>query len=446
MRKVLSFLAAVILPLAAIGQEKDPLDAIRRDPWKSGTVFYMYDHGIPAQAKAPAGYKSFYISHYGRHGARNHSSSSDFDKIFRLFTTARQRGLLTERGEEFLKIYEPLYPKLRNCGGDLTPEGAEQQYKIAHNMYRAHRHIFRRGARIDAVSTTVPRCILTMTAFGDQLLRENPRLQISLQASNSTMAFTNPFSLYNPDVQPTDEGYNNKNAWWQKDSQKMFDEKLDPAAVFSPLIKDLSLLDEISTPRKLEDALFAIAVSAQCNSLIDRRLLDFIPIEEICRLYECHNFRFFASKGPDTLYQKGRQWAFVWRTMQDILDKADSDLQTGEYAARLRFGHDIIVMSLLVLLDIDGYNKPVGSLDEVSGAFRSYEYPMSLNTQFVFYKNRKGDVLVRLLYNERDIALPIPDCGTPYFYRWQDFRQYALGRIEKAKQIIATTQAPPKKQ
>ena len=232
----------------------------------------------------------------------------------------------------------------------------------------------------------------------------------------------------------------------QKDSQKMFDEKLDPAAVFSPLIKDLSLLDEISTPRKLEDALFAIAVSAQCNSLIDRRLLDFIPIEEICRLYECHNFRFFASKGPDTLYQKGRQWAFVWRTMQDILDKADSDLQTGEYAARLRFGHDIIVMSLLVLLDIDGYNKPVGSLDEVSGAFRSYEYPMSLNTQFIFYKNRKGDVLVRLLYNERDIALPIPDCGTPYFYRWQDFRQYALGRIEKAKQIIATTQAPPKKQ
>ena len=161
-------------------------------------------------------------------------------------------------------------------------------------------------------------------------------------------------------------------------------------------------------------------------------------------LHECYNFRFYASKGADTLYQKGRQWAFVWTTMQDFIDKADEDLATGNYAARLRFGHDIIVMSLLALLDIDGYNIPAGSIEDVKNVFRAYDFPMSLNVQFVFYKNRAGDVLVRMMYNERDMALPIADCGTPYYYRWDDLRAFALKRIDVAHSIIASTQAPPK--
>ena len=31
---------------------------------------YMLDFDVPAPQKAPRGYESFYISHYGRHGAR----------------------------------------------------------------------------------------------------------------------------------------------------------------------------------------------------------------------------------------------------------------------------------------------------------------------------------------------------------------------------------------
>ena len=156
------------------------------------------------------------------------------------------------------------------------------------------------------------------------------------------------------------------------------------------------------------------------------------------------NFGRRLRRSYDTLWQKGRQWAFVWRTMQEILDQADSDIASGEYAARLRFGHDIIVMSLFVLLDIDGYNIPVGEASEVKDVFRSYDFPMSLNVQFVFYRNCSGEVLVRMMYNERDMALPIADCGTPYYYRWEELRAFALERIELAKGIIASTQAPPK--
>ena len=445
MRKVLFILLVACLSLTGRGQGRDAFEEIRQDPERAGTVHYMYNHDIPACAKAPAGYKSFYISHYGRHGARNHSSDSDFDALYSLLTAARDRGLLTERGEELLRRYEPAYEVLRGRGGDLCDRGFEQQYKIARNIYRAHRHLFRRNARIDAVSTYVPRCILTMSAFTDQLARENPRLRIEKQASFADMPFLNPFSKYNPDIHSTDEGFYNKYAYWRKDSDAMFKAMLRPEVVYGPLLKDLSILKEFGDPVDLETALYSVAMNGQCNGKLNNDLTEFIPYDELCRIYECRNFVFYCSKGADTLYQKGRQWAFVWRTMQDIIDKADSDIASGEYAARLRFGHDIIIMSLFVLLDIDGYNKPVGKASEVKDVFRSYDFPMALNTQFVFYKNRSGDILVRLLYNERDLALSIPDCGTPYFYRWSEFRDFALRRIALARHIIATTQAPPKK-
>ena len=447
-KKFVLMLAAACLALAsmpAFAQQRDPFEEIRQDPDKAGTVFYMYNHDVPPCAKPPKGYKPFYISHYGRHGARNHSSESDFDNVLKLMETAESRGVLTERGQEFLERYRRIYPLVHNRAGDLCDKGFEQQYKIAHNMYRNYPRLFRRNARVDAVSTIVPRCILTMSAFTDQLLRENPRLRVYKQASNATMDYLNPFSLNNPDVQPTDEGYNNKYAYWQKDYRRMCDSLLHPEAVFGPLITDLSLLDEIKDGSYLERALYGDVAGMQCNGEIGDDFWEFFPYDELCRIYECFNFRFYASKSADTLYQKGRQWAFAWRTLQDIIDKADSDIASGEYAARLRFGHDIIIMSLFVLLDIDGYNQPVGRPSEVKDVFRSYDFPMSLNAQFVFYKNRSGEVLVRLLYNERDLALPIPDCGTPYFYRWDDFRKFSLERIALAQSIIASTQAPPKK-
>lgn len=437
--------AALILPLAAFGQQRDAFEEIRQDPDRAGTVFYMYNHdGIPAAAKAPKGFKPVYISHYGRHGARNHSSESDFDVVLKLFTTAAERGQLTERGEEFLRRYKDVYSVLHGRSSDLCDKGFEQQYKIAHNMYRNYPKLFRRNARIDAVSTTVPRCILTMTAFSDQMLRENPKLVIDKQASNSTMYYLNPFSHYNPDVHSTDEGYNNKYAYWQKGFHDMCNQLLTPAEVFSPLLKDVSMIKEFGNPVTVEISFYEVAVSLQCNGLLEDNLIEFIPHDELCNLFECINYRFFCSKGPDTLHQKGRQWAFVWRTMQDIIDKADADLGSGEYAARLRFGHDIIIMSLFALLDIDGYNQPVGNFADIKKVFRAYDFPMSLNTQFVFYRNKAGEVLVRLMYNERDIALPIPDCGTPYYYRWTEVKEYAGKRIALAKDIIASTQAPPK--
>ena len=96
MKKIALLLALCCLSAALFGQSRDAFEEIRQDPYRAGSVFYMYNHdGIPAHAAAPKGFKPFYISHYGRHGARNHSANSDYESVMALFSAAHERGLLT---------------------------------------------------------------------------------------------------------------------------------------------------------------------------------------------------------------------------------------------------------------------------------------------------------------------------------------------------------------
>lgn len=445
MKRIAAIVSAALLCLSLGAQQRDGFAEIRQDPWKAGNVFYMYDHDVPAPATAPNGYKPFYISHYGRHGARSHSSEKDFDTILGILRTAGERGQLTETGRKCLADYEQVYPIIHGRSSDLTGHGVTQQHKIAHNMYRRYRRVFRGDAKIEANATLVPRVILTMNAFCEQMHFENPKLRIEQQASEATINVTNPFTKSHPDVESTDEGYNNKYAYWQEGFQQYRRDNLRPEEFFSTLLTDTGIVKEFGDPYEVEFGFFETFSNLQCNDKVTVNMLQYIPIDELCRMWDTVNYRFYCSKGPDTLYQKGRQWAFCWTTMQDILDLADKDIESGEYAARLRFGHDIIVMSLFALLDVDGYNKPVGDFSELKNTWFSYDFPMSLNVQFVFYRNCKGDVLVRAMYNERDIEFPIENCGTRYYYRWDEFKSFAQQRIELAHKIIATTQAPPKK-
>ena len=52
--------------------------------------------------------------------------------------------------------------------------------------------------------------------------------------------------------------------------------------------------------------------------------------------------------------------------------------------------------------------------------------PMGTNFQMIFFRSRKGPVLVKMLYNEAETAIKaVPAYSGPY-YRWSDLRDYFL--------------------
>ena len=63
---VAAFAVLWMLPLSAQSAREE----ILAEPQKAGGVYAMYEQVPGQESRPPKGYKPFYISHYGRHGAR----------------------------------------------------------------------------------------------------------------------------------------------------------------------------------------------------------------------------------------------------------------------------------------------------------------------------------------------------------------------------------------
>ena len=69
---------------------------------------YSFDaQGVKLSAP-PKGYKSFYISHFGRHGSRYQSRPAYFKPAVDCFQAAKAAGILTEKGEELYRVIQTL--------------------------------------------------------------------------------------------------------------------------------------------------------------------------------------------------------------------------------------------------------------------------------------------------------------------------------------------------
>ena len=77
------------------------------------------------------------------------------------------------------------------------------------------------------------------------------------------------------------------------------------------------------------------------------------------------------------------------------------------------------MMSLLTLMNVGTWNEVVPT-EEVKEVWQVHNVPMAANLQFIFYRNKAGDILVKPLYDEKNLVLPFEPFKGPY-YRWSDF-------------------------
>ena len=86
-----------------------------------------------------------------------------------------------------------------------------------------------------------------------------------------------------------------------------------------------------------------------------------------------------------------------------------------------------MVQPLAALLELGETAAAVENLDTLDRVWANYRYfPMACNVQLVFYrpkKHREGDILVKALLNEHEVAMPGTPVKYPY-YRWDDLKAY----------------------
>ena len=438
MRNVLLTMA-IACSMAAEAQkapvfETSAKEEIAANRYLAGSNYLDYDRQLTEKALTPApkGYEPFYMTHYGRHGSRWLISPRDYSQPIATLMSARKAGKLTPLGEETLKKLEAFHPTTEKRLGDLTTVGERQHHGIGRRMAQHFPEIFKTpNVKIDARSTVVIRCILSMIAECEELAAANPTAQIHNDVSESLQYYLN---------QPW-EGIVKEQG---KTGNKEFDESQQkythPERLMKTLFNDQQWVYNNVASGDFMRRLFEVAANMQSHDT-DIELLSLFTDEEVYDQWRIRNIGWYLDYGGWPGADCKMPFSQL-NLLKNIIETADTVTQT---QATLRFGHEVCVMPLACLLELDNCGMAVENLDELDTYWRNYRiFPMGCNIQLVFYrpkvKKSKGtdykspttgdDILVKALLNERETYLPAQTDNWPY-YKWKDLRKYYLDKIAK---------------
>ena len=366
---------------------------------------------------APEGMKPFYISHYGRHGSRYLANATEYDYPLNVLQHADSLGKLTPFGKSVLRRMKIIRKDAEGRLGDLTPLGAEQHRQIVRRMYERFPEVFADGAHIDAKSTTVVRCILSMSNALQELTSLSPRLRVTQDASAHDMYYMNQ---------------NDQVLWKLKTEMESaqpfveFCKKHDCSAnLMQRLFNDPDYVTQELNPTRLNYNFFKVASSIQNTEL--RRsltLYDAYSDDDVYQNWLRENARFYMGFAASPL--NGGTQPFSQRNLlRKIITEADSCIHLNNPSASLRFGHETMILPLVCLLGLDNFGLQTGDLEQLAKkGWCNYKiFPMAANIQFVFYRRYPGDndVVFKILLNEDEATLPMKSDIAPY-YHWNDFR------------------------
>ncbi|WP_244512970.1 histidine-type phosphatase [Prevotella sp. ne3005] len=438
MRKRIVLMMAIGCAMAVQAQkapvfETSAKEEIMANRFLAGSNYLDYDRQLPTKALTPTpkGYEPYYMSHYGRHGSRWLISDGNYSRPIATLETAKEMGKLTAKGEEVLETLKAIYKTSTKRLGDLTTVGERQHHGIGKRMTQNFPEIFKKkDVMIDARSTVVTRCILSMIAECEELAAANPTARIHNDVSESLQYYLNqPWEGIVKEM-----GRNTGD----KEDRDYSIKWTHPERLMKVLFNDQEFVYNNISAGALMRQLFHVACNMQSHDT-DLELFSLFTDEEIYDQWRQKNIGWYLDYGPSPV-SGGKMPFSQLNLLKNIIETADTVTKT---QATLRFGHEVCVMPLACLLELDNCGMAVDNLDELDKYWRNYRiFPMGCNIQLIFYRPlpikpkgkgkglpKPGPVLVKALLNEREAYLPIETNQWPY-YNWQDLREYYLKKIE----------------
>lgn len=423
-KTIILALACFLAALSVNAQQYDVLDQVRSDARKAWGMEgpHRFDD-IPALTKAPKGYKPFYVSHYGRHGSRYCWSAKTYTRIHNVLSRAQELNVLTPLGQSFAKEYESFYMEPWINAGDLVPLGFEQHERIGRFVYDNFPQVFKGNRRVDALASTAQRCIVSMSAFVQGLTAGNGDLQVRQASNHMGMCIIAPPSAPEELVRH----FKGENDPIPLETVEDFSaRKLSFQAILGRLFTDTAFLQKVKGGDEFLDELWQLVTNY--HNYESRPLFDNIFTEdEVVAAWEANNYFSF--------YTDINMRYAVIPVLEDILEKAGAAQSDPTLAANLRFGHDYIVESFATLLNLNACGTIPENPDDAKYWFQSYNVPMAATLLFVLYKNRKGDVLFKVLWNEKEAVIPQLEPVQGPYYRWSDFEEWAQETLEAHPEI-----------
>jgi len=484
---VTSLILFSILCFVAQASAQTTIEELRAHPEYTASGYLPYpepDKSVKL-TKAPAGYKPFYISHYGRHGSRYHHNADDYKYLFETLSKADSAGKLTQQGKYLLIAAQILEQKATPRAGDMTKVGTMQQEGIAKRMAKNFPDLFKshkvNGQKVmphvDAYASTSGRCIVSMSAFAAGLSREAPEVDFRFDSGKSLMDFICRFDWNDMEYTKVKSYTDESDKIWagvntQALMQKIFNDSayaanIDASGFYNKLFEISKSMLGVDKPLKdMIHANLCDITTNKCNDILD----SIFTIEESIARWQAQNAWWYSVIGTSPLQQTTKGIDYAKTTLENILNEADRAIAGDkalnekknakgkaqevkqETVATLRFGHDITLLTLSGLMQLSVANARVSDLSKLHEQWTDFRIiPMAANLQMVFYKKaakagQEEPILVKFLYNEREVTVPVMcednaetggdktarkaanKCPAAPYYRWDDVRNF-YGKI-----------------
>jgi hypothetical protein len=287
-------------------------------------------------------------------------------------------------------------------------------------MYNNFPEVFEKGGNVLAISSLTGRCVLSMSAFCQELVQCNPAIEVREQSSRFTLDGVVPTDRQNPKRRD----YPKSTPKWESHRDQFHYEDHLGEKVLARVFKTTEGLP--GNMHHVASNLINLYTSLPSIGH-DGMMGNIITDQEIADRWEMTNLGSYS-------------WVFGPRydmipILRDILAKADAVINgTSDHIADLRFGHDTCIGPLTVLMGINGADTDPEDPNEVKNIYQNWQTCKASNIQLVFYRGEKGadDVLVKMLFNGLEAKLPVPTDCYPY-YKWSDFKQFYQNRCDEIK-------------
>lgn len=391
---------------------------------------YPYLDKAPAMTPPPAGYVPFHLEHYGRHGSRYHIGGWNYDYPVTELEKAERVGVLTPLGKQLLDSARVYRQQAIKRDGELSDMGALQHQAIGRRIGTNFPEIFsKENSYVDAKSTVVRRCILSMLNEVKELQALYPKMRITADSSEADMYYMNACG--------SDSVISSRRGEAKKKLMKdLFMSHANDGTLYLPKLFTSSQFakDSINAPILATAIIQLLEMTQSHSNQNGLGMLDEIfTFDELKNDWLTRNASWFLDAGNTPLTGGDAALEHAW-LLDNFILSADTAMTSTTTGANLRFGHDSIVLPLAILMQLDNCAAEYQTLDELDGNWADYLIiPMAANIQMVFYRpegsTNPDDVLVKVLLNERETLLPVEPVSGPYV-KWTTLRDYYKSIID----------------
>lgn len=426
-KRIIISITAALLCMAAPAQTAREL--IEQDITRIGCQLHRYESAYTETA-APRGYKPFYVSHFSRHGSRCFTGDT-YKGAIKVLSRADSLGILTDEGRSLLRDITVLRKCQEGRFGALTPLGGREHRGIAERLVDRCPEMFCQEDRKEvlAISSTVTRCQESMDNFCAGLAGRDPSVSITTRSDKETDAAITRIEAggRSPEFPGEDDS--------REQLRAIMDEVMDVLRMESAFFTDPDRARSLMKKGDSRLFFYELIQGITIGQCLDDELPDLYSHFTFDELYG-----FWLVKNPSTVnthgftYENGKVLRRCGKlALTDILTKADEAVQSGSHKlADLRFSHDGGVLPLISFLGLEK-NDTARRVRDVSAsgwyAFQNIE--MATNLQMIFYRNRRGKVLVKFLHNERETTITALRPYRGPYYRWSELRPYLLNLLEE---------------